>query len=1171
MNEPDIDAWIQVIVTGSTSEGLSVAFTSLETAFEKEYELTKSTSGVQGAVNAMQNAVDVIPRDDRKLPTLLKALGVCQRIKFSTPSNYLLDIVASISNHRSARSIAEANASSDLSEILHSLSLSLWKAFEFTREIAYLEEAIEIAEKSVACTFDNHPNLYIRIYDLGRLFDARLTVRQIFADGEHATSLILRAANLAGEKGDPYLVADMVDTLGFAMLNKYSTRLERADASEATLIYQTALEVAPDDHPNLPGILQNFGRAMTVSFYTDEDPVKLDEALTFLRRSVELTKEGHYDLPRRLHGLGVVLRIKFCDTQNLSLIQEAISCFDKAFQLEPRGSGKIGMRALEVAEAIALRCGVTGEMMDLEEAISLVKEDIEVMEGRGQGEFVQVLEDLGRTFVQRFKVNHHSKDIVEAIATFERAIRSIPSESYLIPSLLNNLGTAYEERYAADNHLPDLDTEIALRRKAMTATPQDHSRLPWYLISLSISLLKRYLTVSSFKDVEEAIRIQQEVLQKVSKHHGMLGCWNMELAYSFLAIHGKTGSWDALDRALELMRKSFSFVLDTGLVDIPGRSTALGMMSTVMRSSQEEVRKAVGYYKEAALASYGNTPSRLQAAQKWAEHARTFDIHSSLEGYGRAVELISEFVGLEQTRSRRHQNIAQISNLSRAAAATALEAGDAGKALNWLERGRCLVWSQLNSLRTPVDELRHQDPSLADQVVALSKGLEESSGQASGMINGGLSQQNPHGAASSVDLAIQWKEVIARVRQKLGFEDFLGANPIDMRELPACGTVVIINVHETRCDALALQSSWANPLHVPLPHLSLEKTRKMVDHLRESQRKGSVRIRGAEELEEADAMDDERGVQRYRKKPHNHDLASGLRDLWNWVVHPILGAIGYMDQGRSERRPSRIWWCPTGPLASLPLHAAGTYDGDHTTTRDFAISSYIPNIATLLKKTYPEKKDGALTKDGANILIVSQPATPGHCRLPGVLREVAAIQEITQASTCTTLHLEGDKATVKTALDSVPSHTSIHLACHASQHLEEPLESGFALHDGKLKLSDIIRENMQDAELAFLSACQTSTGDEKLSEEAMHLAAGMLAAGYKGVVATMWSIKDQYAPQVAKDFYRELVRLGTEENGGFGAGRAAEALHYAVGELQAKVGRGEEGLLVWAPYVHFGR
>ncbi|KAJ2930106.1 hypothetical protein H1R20_g6978, partial [Candolleomyces eurysporus] len=67
-----------------------------------------------------------------------------------------------------------------------------------------------------------------------------------------------------------------------------------------------------------------------------------------------------------------------------------------------------------------------------------------------------------------------------------------------------------------------------------------------------------------------------------------------------------------------------------------------------------------------------------------------------------------------------------------------------------------------------------------------------------------------------------------------------------------------------------------------------------------------------------------------------------------------------------------------------------------------------------------------------------------------------------------------------------------------------------------------MQKDLKNADLAFLSACQTSAGEQKLSEEAVHLAAGMLAAGYRRVVATMWAIGDRHAPEVAKDFYDYL-------------------------------------------------
>lgn len=58
----------------------------------------------------------------------------------------------------------------------------------------------------------------------------------------------------------------------------------------------------------------------------------------------------------------------------------------------------------------------------------------------------------------------------------------------------------------------------------------------------------------------------------------------------------------------------------------------------------------------------------------------------------------------------------------------------------------------------------------------------------------------------------------------------------------------------------------------------------------------------------------------------------------------------------------------------------------------------------------------------------------------------------------------------------------------------------------------------------MLSACQTATGDAKLPEEAVHLAAGMLAIGFQSVVGTMWSLGDADAPVVADAFYESLLK-----------------------------------------------
>ena len=96
-----------------------------------------------------------------------------------------------------------------------------------------------------------------------------------------------------------------------------------------------------------------------------------------------------------------------------------------------------------------------------------------------------------------------------------------------------------------------------------------------------------------------------------------------------------------------------------------------------------------------------------------------------------------------------------------------------------------------------------------------------------------------------------------------------------------------------------------------------------------------------------------------------------------------------------------------------------------------------------------------------------------------------------------------------------------------------------------------------------LSACQTAKGDSLLPEEAIHLAAGMLMAGYGSVVGTLWSIRDDDAPIVAEKFYRYLI---VEADGD--STKAAYALHDAVGHLRDSMDG--HGFDRWVPFIHLG-
>ncbi|KAH6907594.1 CHAT domain-containing protein [Coprinopsis sp. MPI-PUGE-AT-0042] len=485
-----------------------------------------------------------------------------------------------------------------------------------------------------------------------------------------------------------------------------------------------------------------------------------------------------------------------------------------------------------------------------------------------------------------------------------------------------------------------------------------------------------------------------------------------------------------------------------------------------------------------------------------------------------------------------------VAQLPLEAAAHALQCHRVDKALEWLEQGRCLVWNQLQTLRIPLETLEARDPELAHRVQAVAKVLEGGEVESVPRDGGedlGLLEE----VALAEDSAAQararrdWDDLLEQTRLIPGFENFLRPTQCStlLQDLPEQGPVVILNADQLRCDAIVLCKGIEEPLLVPLPQISYKKAEAMQQRL---------------------------------KNELISDRLSILKDLWVAVVKPVLDSLAFNT--KMTMPTTRIWWCPTGPFSFLPIHAAGIYGPGASSEclADYAVSSYTPTVSALTTRVREtrERKTGS-----SRLLLVCVPEAGGEGLplIPGTTAEVQALRSLSTVNDIDCITLEGEEATSKRTMDEITNCNIIHLACHASQNVTDPVKSSFYLQDGRLELSTIIKAELEHADLAFLSACQTGAGDEKLSNEAVHLAAGVLAAGFRGTVATMWAIKDFHAPKVSEDFYRYLIEECGGMEGGINGENAAYALHYATQQLRKRLGKStRESLLAWVPYVHYG-
>jgi CHAT domain-containing protein len=183
----------------------------------------------------------------------------------------------------------------------------------------------------------------------------------------------------------------------------------------------------------------------------------------------------------------------------------------------------------------------------------------------------------------------------------------------------------------------------------------------------------------------------------------------------------------------------------------------------------------------------------------------------------------------------------------------------------------------------------------------------------------------------------------------------------------------------------------------------------------------------------------------------------------------------------------------------LPLHAAGIYTGDNQVCcSDFLVSTYVPSMGALL---HAQRTCKPVRRCDASTLVVAVEHSFEGSALP-----LTSIEAMTIRSHVSSTAKVVQVSQSKEVFEHIQSASIVHMACHGTQNLANALQSGFFLEDELLPVSKLMQLELPRAFLAVLSACETAKGDAAQPDQAIHLAAAMLFAGFKSVVATMWYV-----------------------------------------------------------------
>lgn len=680
-----------------------------------------------------------------------------------------------------------------------------------------------------------------------------------------------------------------------------------------------------------------------------------------------------------------------------------------------------------------------------------------------------------------WKDTRRTGDLRLAIWLYQQLADEQESTGEVEPDLLNGLGTAHYEAAGAGIRDGDLDKALIVLRRAHAMEVDDVNIRAAISVNLANALGGLYDRGKDLSVLDEAIDLYRAAIA-------------LAPADSPQAGHMR----EMLDHALQARARHMG----------EGMSVE-SVVDNVIRSLKEAQLDV-----SSALPNSGEARHRLEYRWRAADGDEGVTVAESL------VDTISSVMWLMSPNDRM-ERIARLQNAASDAAALFLMAGMPEQAVEILEHGRNLQWSQQLRARWEIAELRDYRPDLADDLKAVLAAHRP-----------GLEISLPR-LLHDHSIASRWEDAVAETREIEGFEHFLDALPYDVLcQAGDEGPVVIVNLSSLRSDAIIIDRDELTVVELPVD-------------ADECSTKITSLVATMDSLEFL-------GPERDNLWIEANDEVRELADLLSSdIAGPVLSRLG-LD--RDDQEPPRLWWCPTGMLTFAPLHMAA---GDRV------VSSYTQSLRSLLLAR------ASRHDEPVRLLLASAPGSAGQrTTLRGVEAEVA----IVSGAITPHLHLHGPAATTTEVQAVLSEYTWFHFAGHGGtpaitvidgQHVRLSTDSGgLWLHDGELEPKDIVRHDLHHVELVVVSACKSAASDVFRFNESLHPSGAMQAAGCQQVVASLWAVSDFVVPAFVRVLYDTLTEADEPD-----ARRGAHAVRDATARLRDTY---PDDPLLWFPFVHIG-
>lgn len=254
-----------------------------------------------------------------------------------------------------------------------------------------------------------------------------------------------------------------------------------------------------------------------------------------------------------------------------------------------------------------------------------------------------------------------------------------------------------------------------------------------------------------------------------------------------------------------------------------------------------------------------------------------------------------------------------------------------------------------------------------------------------------------------------------------------------------------------------------------------------------------------------------------------------LNELYRELIAPIRSQV-------SERHLVVV---PHEILHYVPFHAL--YDGEQYLLDHFTVS-YAPSASV-----YVQCHSKQANTTGTSLILGVPDA-----QTPSIYEELQSVATMLPSAE---LFL-GANASEKVLREKGAQSRLIHIATHGFFRKDNPMFSGIRLGDTFLTLYDLYGMNLP-ADQITLSGCSTGLSVVAAGDELIGLVRGLLSAGARSLLLTLWDVNDSSTAQFMKAFYGRL----------YNHAERALALREAMQELRDRYPHP----YYWAPFVLVGK